>query len=156
MIVFISIKMKEFYFTVERNFEKLVSLATRVLGNSITFILALILVMYWWVTTLFSSSNMHQNIGDFIFGTTFLSLFIIQKSFNRYSALIHLKVNELISSHETANNAVMDTNQKTEKEIMDLAKEYIETEEKIEEAIEMVKDEKLNTEMNEANTDNQI
>ena len=148
--------MKEFYFTVERNFEKLVSLATRVLGNSITFILALILVMYWWVTTLFSSSNMHQNIGDFIFGTTFLSLFIIQKSFNRYSALIHLKVNELISSHETANNAVMDTNQKTEKEIMDLAKEYIETEEKIEEAIEMVKDEKLNTEMNEANTDNQI
>lgn len=156
MIVFISIKMKEFYFTVERNFEKLVSLATRVLGNSITFILALILVMYWWVTTLFSSSNMHQNIGDFIFGTTFLSLFIIQKSFNRYSALIHLKVNELISSHETANNAVMDTNQKTEKEIMDLAKEYIETEEKIEEAIEMVKEEKLNTEMNEANTDNQI
>jgi low affinity Fe/Cu permease len=156
MIVFISIKMKEFYFTVERNFEKLVSLATRVLGNSITFILALVLVMYWWVTTLFSSSNMHQNIGDFIFGTTFLSLFIIQKSFNRYSALIHLKVNELISSHETANNAVMDTNQKTEKEIMDLAKEYIETEEKIEEAIEMVKEEKLNTKMNEANTDIQI
>jgi low affinity Fe/Cu permease len=148
--------MKEFYFTVERNFEKLVSLATRVLGNSITFILALILVMYWWVTTLFSSSDMHQNIGDFIFGTTFLSLFIIQKSFNRYSALIHLKVNELISSHETANNAVMDTNQKTEKEIMDLAKEYIETEEKIEEAIEIVKEEKLNHKMDEANTDNQI
>ncbi len=148
--------MKEFYFTVERNFEKLVSLATRVLGNSITFILALVLVLFWWVTTLFSSSDMHQNIGDFIFGTTFLSLFIIQKSFNRYSALIHLKVNELISSHETANNAVMDTNQKTEKEIMDLAKEYIETEEKIEEAIEIVKEEKLNHKMDEANTDNQI
>jgi low affinity Fe/Cu permease len=148
--------MKEFYFTVERNFEKLVSLATRVLGNSITFILALVLVMYWWVTTLFNSSDMHQNIGDFIFGTTFLSLFIIQKSFNKYSALIHLKVNELISSHETANNAVMDTNQKTEKEIMDLAKEYIETEEKIDEAIEIAKDEKLKTKINEANTDNQI
>ena len=148
--------MKQFYFTVERNFEKLVSLATRVLGNSITFILALILVMFWWVTTLFSSSDMHQNIGDFIFGTTFLSLFIIQKSFNRYSALIHLKVNELISSHETANNAVMDTSQKTEKEIIDLAKEYIENEEKIVEALEVADEEKLNIKMKEANTDNQI
>lgn len=155
-IVFISANMKEFYFTVERNFEKLVSLATRVLGNSITFILALVLVMYWWITTLFSSSDMHQNIGDFIFGTTFLSLFIIQKSFNRYSALIHLKVNELISSHETANNAVMDTNQKTEKEIMELSKEYIETEEEIEEEIAQAQKEDLNAKMKEANTDNQI
>jgi low affinity Fe/Cu permease len=151
MIVFISAKMKNFYFTMERNFERLVSLATRVLGNSITFILALVLVMYWWVTTLFSSSNMHQNIGDFIFGTTFLSLFIIQKSFNKYSALLNLKVNELISSHETANNSVMDTNEKTEKEITELAKEYIEKEE----AFEIV-NKKLIDKIEEANTDNQI
>ena len=144
--------MKEFYFNVERNFEKLVSLATRVLGNSITFILALVLVIYWWITTLFSSSNMHQNIGDFIFGTTFLSLFIIQKSFNRYSALIHLKVNELIASHETANNSVMDTNQKTEKEIIDLSKEYFE----LKEEIEVENQDELITKMEEANTDNQI
>ena len=144
--------MKEFYFSVERNFEKLVSLATRVLGNSITFILALVLVIYWWITTLFSSSNMHQNIGDFIFGTTFLSLFIIQKSFNRYSALIHLKVNELIASHETANNSVMDTNQKTEKEIIDLSKEYFE----LKEEIEVENQDELIIKMKEANTDNQI
>lgn len=155
-IVFISANMKEFYFTVERNFEKLVSLATRVLGNSITFILALVLVMYWWVTTLFSSSNMHQNIGDFIFGTTFLSLFIIQKSFNRYSALIHLKVNELISSHETANNSVMDTNQKTEKEIMDLTKEYIDSEQAIKDEIDEENKDDLGNKMTDANTDNQI
>ena len=136
--------MKEFYFNVERNFEKLVSLATKILGNSITFILALVLVMYWWVTTLFSSSDIHQNIGDFIFGTTFLSLFIIQKSFNKYSALIHLKINELIASHETADNSVMDTHKKTEHEIIELSKEYIESEED------------LTSRMNEANTDNQI
>lgn len=88
------LKMKNFYFSLERNFEELVALATKILGNSITFILALVLVMYWWISTLFRSNDMHQNIGDFIFGTTFLSLFIIQKSFNKYSALIHLKVNE--------------------------------------------------------------
>jgi low affinity Fe/Cu permease len=143
--------MKEFYFNVERNFERLVSLATKVLGNSITFILALVLVIYWWITTLFSSTNLHQNIGDFIFGTTFLSLFIIQKSYNRYSALIHLKINELISSHETANNSVMDTNLKTEKEIIDLSNEYLDLEERMEEEME-----ELSNKMNEANTDNQI
>ena len=94
---------------------------------------------------------MHQNIGDFIFGTTFLSLFIIQKSFNKYSALLHLKVNELISSHETANNSVMDTNEKTEKEITELAKEYIEKEEAFE-----IANKKLIDKIEEANTDNQI
>lgn len=128
MIVFISLKMKQFYLNVERNFEKLVSLATRILGNSITFILAFALVLFWWINTLFHSKDLHLIIGDFIFGTTFLSLFIIQKSFNRYSALIHLKMNELISSHEMADNSVMDTNQKTEKEINELTKEYIEDE----------------------------
>lgn len=138
MNVFTLIKMKEFYFRVERSFEKLVSLATRVLGNSITFILALALVLFWWITTLLTSNDLHQNIGDFIFGTTFLSLFIIQKSFNKYSALVHLKMNELISSHETANNSVINTNQKTEKEIIELSKEYIEMDEANDEELKSI------------------
>ena len=139
--------MKVFYLKVERHFERLVSLATIILGNSITFILACFLVIFWWVSTLLVSNNLHQNIGDFIFGTTFLSLFIIQKSFNKYSALIHLKVNELISSNETANNSVMNTNQKTEQEIRELSKEYIEAEEAIVE--------ELNKAMKEINIENQ-
>ena len=120
--------MKEIYFKMERHFEKLVSLATAILGNSITFMLACILVFFWWISTLLSSNNLHQNIGDFIFGTTFLSLFIIQKSFNRYSALIHLKINELISSHKKTNNLEMNTHLKTEQEIIEMSKEYIEAE----------------------------
>jgi low affinity Fe/Cu permease len=114
------------YLRIELIFGRLTVIATRILGNAITFILAFILVFYWWSTNLFTSNNMHQNIGDIIFGTTFLSLFVIQKSFNRYSALIHLKINELISSHATANNSVMNTNEKTEQEIIDLSKEYME------------------------------
>jgi low affinity Fe/Cu permease len=114
------------YLRIELIFERLTVIATRILGNAITFILAFILVFYWWSTNLFTSNNMHQNIGDIIFGTTFLSLFVIQKSFNGYSALIHLKINELISSHATANNSVMNTNEKTEQEIIDLSKEYME------------------------------
>jgi low affinity Fe/Cu permease len=116
--------MKATYFIVERRFERLTSVCTKILGNSITFIVALIMVVFWWSTNLFTSNDIHQNIGDIIFGITFLSLFIIQKSFNRYSALIHLKMNELISSHEPANNSVMHTNKKTEKEIRKLTQEY--------------------------------
>lgn len=116
------------YLKIELIFEKLTSIATRILGNSITFIMAFILVFFWWSTNIFTSKDMHQNIGDIIFGTTFLSLFVIQKSFNRYSALIHLKINELISSHASANNSVMNTAEKTEQEIRELSKEYIEEE----------------------------
>jgi low affinity Fe/Cu permease len=113
------------YRKIEQLFEKLTSIATKILGNSISFIIAFIVVIFWWSTNLFTSNDSHQNIGDMIFGITFLSLFIIQKSFNKYSALVHLKINELISSHEPANNSVMNTAEKTETEIWDLSKEYI-------------------------------
>ena len=122
---------------IEKGFEKVTALATKVLGHTITFVLALGLVLYWWATNLFCSKDWHQNIGDIIFGITFLSLFIIQKSFNRYSALIHLKLNELLSSHKSASNSVLNAHQKTESEIVELAKEYIE-----EIIIEEIKDEK--------------
>lgn len=120
--------MKKVYVHIERNFEKLTQIATKILGNSITFLFALLLVLFWWTTGLFKANNWHDNIGDFIFGTTFLSLFIIQKSFNRYSALVHLKMNELISSHETANNAVINDSEKTEHDIRKLSKEYMDSE----------------------------
>ncbi|MBF6641965.1 low affinity iron permease family protein [Flavobacterium sp. J49] len=124
--------MNSIYNRTEHYFEKLTSLATKVLGSSITFLFALLLVLFWWTTGLFKGDNFHDNIGDFIFGTTFLCLFIIQKSSNRYSALVHLKMNELISSHETANNAVMDDSTKTEHDILNLSKKYMEQEESIE------------------------
>lgn len=113
---------------IEKGFERVTALATKILGNTITFVLALCLVVYWWATNLFSSHDWHQNIGDLIFGTTFLSLFLIQKSFNRYSALINLKLNELVSSNQDANNSVLNTQKKTESEITELVKEYIDEE----------------------------
>lgn len=120
--------MKDIYFNLEQHFEKMVTFATSILGNSITFLFACSIVFFWWISTLLQSTNLHQKIFDFIFGTTFLSLFITQKSFNLYSALVHLKMNELISSHEKANNSVMDMHLKTEQEIINLSKEYTENE----------------------------
>ena len=87
---------------------------------------------------------MHVIIGDIIFGTTFLSLFIIQKSFNRFSASLHLKVNELVSSHETASNSVMNAEVKTERELTELSREYadlVEQVKQVEEEIEKMAEE---------------
>jgi low affinity Fe/Cu permease len=116
--------MKALYKSLETVFEKFSLIATRVLGNSITFILALTLVI-----TYFSDEKVYNRprfliLMDIIFATTFLSIFIIQKSVNRFSAALHLKMNELVASHDTASNRIINIEDKTEEEIRDLAKHY--------------------------------
>ena len=116
--------MTSIYRHIERGFEKLVSVAIAILGNSITFIIAFCTVLFWFTTPQFYTQNIHAIIGDVILGVAFLSLFIIQKSFNRFSASLHLKVNELVASHEPASNSVINAEEKTEQEITQLTKEY--------------------------------
>ena len=130
--------MKNIYRHTERGFEKLASVAIAILGNSITFIIALCLVIFWLSNKQFYMQNIHAIIGDVILGVAFLSLFIIQKSFNRFSASLHLKVNELVASHENASNAVINVEEKTEQEITELSKEYNELAEKVKEEGEKI------------------
>jgi low affinity Fe/Cu permease len=118
--------MKNIYRYTETGFEKLASIAIALLGNSITFILAFCLVLFWLSNKQFYMQDIHNSIGDIILGVAFLSLFIIQKSFNRFSASIHLKVNELVASHDPAKNALINIESKTEHEIKELSKEYAE------------------------------
>jgi low affinity Fe/Cu permease len=132
------------YSFTEKIFERLVSFVTVILGNSITFILALCLVLFWWINNISIAKDIHEIIGYIIFGTTFLSLFIIQKSFNRFSASLHLKVNELVFSHETASNSVMNAEVKTERELTELSREYadlVEQVKQVEEEIEKMAEE---------------
>lgn len=118
--------MKNIYKYSEKKFEKLTSIGIAVLGNSITFFLAFCLVVFWLSNRMFYIEDIHNVIGDVILGVAFLSLFIIQKSFNRFSASLHLKVNELVASHATASNTVIHTEEKTEFELNELSKEYAE------------------------------
>ena len=125
--------MKNIYRHSENGFEKVASIAIAILGNSITFIFALCLVIFWFSLPQFHSQDLHSNISDIILAIAFLSLFIIQKSSNRLSASIHLKLNELISSHKPASNAVINLEKKTEHEIAELTKEYAELAEQVNE-----------------------
>jgi low affinity Fe/Cu permease len=118
--------MKTIYRQIELSFERLTSNATNVMGNSITFIFAVGLVVYWLSDQRFHEQELHTSIGEIILSITFLSMFIIQKAFNRFSGSLHLKVNELVLSHEPANNAVLNAEEKTEVEIIELSKEYVE------------------------------
>lgn len=118
--------MKTFYNHTERGFEKLASFAIAALGNSIAFIIALCVVIFWLSNRMFYTEDIHFRIGDAILGVTFLSMFIIQKSFNRFSASIHVKINELLASHNPARNALINVEEKTEHEINELSKEYAE------------------------------
>ena len=128
--------MNQLYRKIENLFDKLSNFATRMLGNSITFIVALVTILLWLGNKEFYMLPIRDSVRDVILGVTFLSLFIIQKSFNKFSAALHLKVNELVVSHEPANNKVINLEQKTEFEIIELAKEY---EELIEEEKELIK-----------------
>jgi low affinity Fe/Cu permease len=130
--------MNKIYNHTENLFEKLVTIATSILGNPISFLVALCLVLFWWINSFFKNINdLHIVIGDIIFGVTFLSLFIIQKSFNKFSASLHIKINELVSSHEHASNAVLNVEVKTEREISELSKEYSELAEELKELTEL-------------------
>ena len=117
---------KNVYGHLEHGFEKLTSVAIAILSNSISFIIALIVVVYWLSDEEFFKQNIHDRIENVILGVAFLSLFIIQKSFNRFAKSLHLKVNELVASHEPANNAVIYAEEKTEHEIKILSKDHVE------------------------------
>lgn len=116
--------MKNINRLIEKGFEKLTSFVMAVLGNSITFVLAVFAIIYWLSSKVFFEQSLHECIRDVLHGVIFLSLFVIQKSFNRFSAVLHLKVNELVASHERASNTVINTGDKTESEINKLSREY--------------------------------
>jgi low affinity Fe/Cu permease len=124
--------MKSKYRNFEKFFEKITSLITGILGSSVTFFLALVMIVFWFLNRSYSNHDTNEVIRDLIHATTFLSLFVIQKEFSRFSGSLHLKVNELVASTETASNSVINAESKTEIEINELQKEYAELADKIE------------------------
>ena len=65
--------MKNIYRHTEKRFEKLASVAIAILGNSITFIIALCTVIFWLSNKRLYMQDIHDSIRDIILGVTFLS-----------------------------------------------------------------------------------
>lgn len=107
-------------------FEKFSNWATRATGSSAAFIGAVSIVLIWALTgPVFKYSETWQlviNTGTTII--TFLMVFLIQKSQNKDSKAIHLKLNELIAAQEGASNRMVDIEDLTEDELDNLHKFY--------------------------------
>lgn len=108
-------------------FERFSEWATNATGSSAAFILAVSVVVVWAATgPVAGYSQTWQliiNTGTTII--TFLMVFLIQKSQNKDSKAIHLKLNELIASHEGTSNRMVDIEDLTEAELDQLHKFYV-------------------------------
>lgn len=100
-------------------FEKFSNWATNFAGSSYAFIAAISIVVIWAVSgPVFKYSETWQlviNTGTTII--TFLMVFLIQKSQNKDSKAIQIKLNELIAANEKASNRIVDIEDLTEKEL---------------------------------------
>ncbi len=90
-------------------FERFAALATRASGSSAVFVLAAAAVVVWAFSgPMFGFSQTWQlviNTGTTI--VTFLMVFLIQHAQNKDSRAVHLKLNELLASHEYASNRLV-------------------------------------------------
>lgn len=101
-------------------------IATRWSGSSAAFALACLTIVIWLLSgPFFGFSDTWQlviNTGTTII--TFLMVFLIQRSQNKDSQAIHLKLNELVASIEGASNRLISVENMTEAEIAILQRHY--------------------------------
>lgn len=107
-------------------FEKLAGRATKATGSTPAIIISFSLIIVWALSgPLFHYSETWQliiNTGTTII--TFLMVFLIQKSQNKDSTAVHIKLNELVAASERASNRLVDVEDLTEEELDILARYY--------------------------------
>jgi low affinity Fe/Cu permease len=107
-------------------FERLAGHVTRATGSNAAIIIAFAAVVIWAILgPVFHYSDNWQlviNTGTTII--TFLMVFLIQKSQNKESVAVQLKLNELVAAHELASNRLIDVENMTEEELKIIQKYY--------------------------------
>ncbi|HLP74134.1 MAG TPA: low affinity iron permease family protein [Bacteroidales bacterium] len=108
-------------------FDRLATQVTKATGKSATFIAAGIVVLIWAVTgPVFHFSDTWQlviNTGTTII--TFLMVFIIQRTQNKDTLALQLKLNELIAANKNASNRLINVEDLTGEELELLKNFYI-------------------------------
>lgn len=107
-------------------FERFANKVTAATGSTLAFIVAFVTVLVWAISgPYFNFSQDWQlviNTGTTI--VTFLMVFLIQKSQNKDSLAIQLKLNELVAAHEYASNRLVNVENMSEEELIIIRKYY--------------------------------
>jgi len=107
-------------------FERIAQKATYFTGTTMAFIIAVLTILIWIFTgPIFHFSDTWQlviNTSTTII--TFLMVFLIQRTQNKDSKALHLKLNELIASLKGPSNRLVDIEDLTEDELEILHKFY--------------------------------
>ena len=114
--------------SIGRTFETMSSNVTRWAGSTPAFGCACLVIVLWAVLgPVFHFSDTWQlviNTGTTV--VTFLMVFLIQRSQNKDSLAIHIKLNEIVAALEGASNRLIDAESLSEAELQTLEKYYSE------------------------------
>jgi low affinity Fe/Cu permease len=102
----------------------MVGIALKIYGHPFTFVVALLVVIFFFVQSVKNYVHLQDLVRDFILSISFLSFFIIQRAVNKTTTAIRIKINELIASHDKASNDLLAIEEKTESELEELADEH--------------------------------
>jgi low affinity Fe/Cu permease len=108
------------------SFERFASSVTKATGTTAAFMVALSIIIIWSITgPLFHySENWQTFISTGATIITFHMVFLIQKSQNKDSLAIQLKLNELVAANEIASNRLLNAENMTEDELKVIHKYY--------------------------------
>lgn len=107
-------------------FRRIAHRTSEMVGSPWAFIGAVLIILVWGITgPIFRFSDTWQliiNTGTTIL--TFLMVFLIQNTQNRDAQAIHLKLDELIKAVDSANNQMIDIEDLSDDQLMDLEVEF--------------------------------
>ena len=110
----------------EKGFHVFATQAANAVGTKWAFLSAMLVIVVWLASgPSFHYSNTWQliiNTGTTI--VTFLVVFLIQNTQNRDARAIHLKLDEIIKSIDSARNEMIDIEHLSDAELENLAKRY--------------------------------
>jgi len=109
-----------------RKVEHVTSNIIKATGTTAASLMAFVLVILWALTgsVFHYSEKWESTIGTVSSVITILMVFLIQKSQNKDSLAIQLKLNELVAAHELASNRLVNVEGMTEEELKVIQKYY--------------------------------
>jgi low affinity Fe/Cu permease len=107
-------------------FEKISLIITKFAGSTTAFIMALSVILAWGITgPIFKCSDTWQlviNTGTTII--TFLMVFLIQRTQNKDSLAMQIKLNEIVAALQGASNTFLNIEELSEKELQSLHERF--------------------------------